>query len=739
MADKTYGRFRVVEPINRGGMAQVYRAVDLESSQEVALKVLLPQVAEEKEYRLRFQHEVQAQEALDHENLVKLFDHGIDEEEPWLAMELVDGPTLKGILSQSKRVPARVAVHVVTEVLRGLEHAHAKGLVHRDVKPSNIMMTSGGKVKLADFGIATAETFTRLTQTGGIIGTPAYMSPEQASGEHADKRTDLFAMGVILYEMLVGRNPFQTDHPAMTLKRVMEADRAPLFELVPSIPAELEAVVDNLMERNVIQRYGDATEVLRDLETARSARIGDYTAEEMQHFVADPQAVAAAMEKAAAQAHFEKGIELYREGQGNPEQAIWELYQAVVIDPTHQQARNSLEVVALGQGYRLEASDNPKVKELRDQLDQDPENANLLVQLAKLYKLEGNYLQVIRCYVRWRKLHAQDPYLANQMNTLIGAENLDVFDRTRSLVARRREPEVTGVIAKPAADLGPGQQPIPGPRVKLPPRPYEQEGGGGAGLKDLLSPQVLMIGGGLFVVALVVRGLVSAGDNQPSLTNPGELAADIQEVTESLDDSPQGPADTATAILSRGGQKIGKRPKQAEAMFQRFIDEYPEHPRFGEAVLGKARALEAQGRRDEALDELYLAIPKMSPKQRIAAWDYRVRILVSQDRIDDAVAELREIRATGDPEAAPRAGFDTASILYRAERHEEALDAVLDLDASHPGWKRQGEARMLQARILVALEREEEAVVMLDEIQSSVSMDSSEYRAAQKLRDEISD
>ena len=742
MADpEVIGPYRIVGRISKGGMAQVYLAEDPAHGRRVALKVLLPQIAEDVEFRLRFRHEVQAHMALKHPNIVELYDHQAEGESLYMAMELVDGVTLKKLLRDATRLPPQAAVHIATEALRGLEAAHLAGVVHRDVKPSNIMIGRDGRVKMADFGIATAETFTRLTLTGNIVGTPAYMSPEQARGEHADKRTDLFAMGVILYECLVGRNPFQSDHPATTLRRVIDTAQTPIFEINPAISPELEAVVDNLMEKNVIRRYGDATEVLRDLETVRSARLGgDFDEAALAQLMADPRGEASRIERAAADGHYRRGIELYKEGQGRPELAIWELYQAVSIDPAHEEARNSLEIISEQRGYRLQASDDADILRLRERLEQEPANANLLVQLAKLYKKEGNFLQVIRCYVKLRKLHNRDRYLETQMNTLVGVDYLEAFDRTRSLVARRQEPPTKGAAPTPdlaAAGGAPGA--IAGPRLRLPPRPHEREGGGEGFLKSLFTPPVIISMGVVIILGLVVRAMLSGSSKPEPLVRPGELALDINDAL--AGGEPQASRSEADALLDRAGQFLAqKRAARAEEMYQRFIDKFPDDPRRGVALLGYVRALEARGEREQALKASYEGLPRVERAADVREIRrFRARILAALGRVDEAVTEYRAVQALNDPAASPRALMDIALLLRGAERGEEALDEVDGLLGFYPRWAGATEARLLKAELLVGMGRGDEALPVLRAVQDATSIDAPEYKRAAKLKKRIED
>ena len=195
--------FELKRLLARGGMAAVWAAVDTRTGRPVALKRILPEVAEDPEFRSRFVHEVQLHSQLKHPNVLELLEFG-SAGELYLSMELIDGGTLRTVLDNLGRLPPELALFVAAETLEGLSCAHERGIVHRDVKPQNVMVTRAGAVKVADFGISKTSQMTRLTQTGSVIGTPAYMSPEQATASGLDARSDLFSVGVMLHESLTG-------------------------------------------------------------------------------------------------------------------------------------------------------------------------------------------------------------------------------------------------------------------------------------------------------------------------------------------------------------------------------------------------------------------------------------------------------------------------------------------------------------------------------------------------------
>lgn len=230
----TFGAYRIVEPLGRGGMASVYKAYEAALDRYVALKVLPAEFLHETTFAERFEREAKVVARLEHPNIIPIFSFGIEGGIPWMAMRLIPGGSLAGPMREGRIDPAR-AVAILGEAANALDYAHAKGVVHRDVKPQNILLDDHGRVYLADFGIAKmVEASSVLTQTGMISGTPQYMAPEQAVAGKVDERCDVYALGIVAYEMLVGRTPFSADTPvAILLKQVSDPIPVPPPDLVP--------------------------------------------------------------------------------------------------------------------------------------------------------------------------------------------------------------------------------------------------------------------------------------------------------------------------------------------------------------------------------------------------------------------------------------------------------------------------------------------------------------------------
>jgi serine/threonine-protein kinase len=259
-------RYEIQQRIGRGGMADVFLARDLLLDRPVAIKVLFPEFAVDPNFVERFRREAQAAANLNHPNIVGVYDWGQYANTYFMAMEYVQGRTLADILRLNKTVTTQQAAEIASEVAAALGFAHRNGVVHRDIKPANILIGSNGQVKVADFGIARAmnsPTESNLTQAGSVMGTATYFSPEQAQGAQPDPRSDLYSLGIVLYEMVCGRPPFSGENPVSIAYKQVHEFPEPLNRLVPDIPKAFEAIVAKLLAKRPDVRYPTA-EALRD-------------------------------------------------------------------------------------------------------------------------------------------------------------------------------------------------------------------------------------------------------------------------------------------------------------------------------------------------------------------------------------------------------------------------------------------------------------------------------------------
>jgi len=266
---KQFGRYEIVAELGRGAMGVVYKARDPQIDRLVAVKTVSmwgQEPEEEKEFRLRFTNEAQAAGRLHHSGIVGVFDVGENPEnrDPYIVLEYVSGETLNKILAREKKLPIATALQLAIEIAEALDYAHAQGVVHRDIKPANILVTKDGHAKIADFGIAKLN-LAHFTLPGRVLGTPAYMAPEQLSGEGADGRSDLFSLGVILYAMATGHSPFQGNSATTVCFKVANREPIAASALDMSLPPQLDEVINKAMAKDPDQRYQRGSDFAADL------------------------------------------------------------------------------------------------------------------------------------------------------------------------------------------------------------------------------------------------------------------------------------------------------------------------------------------------------------------------------------------------------------------------------------------------------------------------------------------
>ena len=267
------GRYRLVEQVGVGGMAIVYRAIDENTGHYVAVKLLRPDLAHDADYVTRFQREAEAASKMTHHNIVNLTDVGMDGDNRFLVMEFVSGRTLKQIIQEKGRLSSRTATQITIRILSALQHAHENGIIHRDIKPQNILVNTEGHVKVADFGIARIANSATLTKGDVVMGSVHYFSPEQASGQPADERSDIYSVGVVLYEMLTGRVPFDGENQVAIAMQHIHNRPTPIEKIAPDVPASLNAVCMKALAKNPIYRYQTAKEMASDLRLVMDGRI----------------------------------------------------------------------------------------------------------------------------------------------------------------------------------------------------------------------------------------------------------------------------------------------------------------------------------------------------------------------------------------------------------------------------------------------------------------------------------
>lgn len=305
---KLDGRYEITELIGVGGMADVYKATDILEDKTVAVKILKTEFADNEEFVRRFRNESKAIAVLSHPNIVKIFDVGFTEKIQFIVMEYIDGITLKEFMEQQGVIKWKDCVHFITQILRALQHAHDRGIVHRDIKPQNIMLFSDGTIKVMDFGIARFAREEGKTISDKAIGSVHYISPEQARGDVTDEKSDIYSVGVMMYEMLCGVKPFDGDNPVSVALMHMQNEAPPLRSVNDSVPEGLEEIVIRAMQKDAPKRYQSASEMIKDIEEFKKNPSivfeYKYLSEKTQYFNAS------AVSKAAESSRNEKSSEI---------------------------------------------------------------------------------------------------------------------------------------------------------------------------------------------------------------------------------------------------------------------------------------------------------------------------------------------------------------------------------------------------------------------------------------------
>lgn len=260
------GRYEVQEIIGVGGMSVVYKAYDNIDDRIVAIKILKEEFLNNEEFKRRFKNESKAIALLSHPNIVKVYDVNFGEKLQYIVMEYIDGITLKEYINKQGAITWNDALFFMTQILHAVQHAHDKGIVHRDIKPQNIILLPNGNIKVTDFGIARFSRSETRTLTENAIGSVHYISPEQAKGEFTDEKADIYSLGVVLYEMLAGTVPFEADSAVSVALMQLQADAKKLTDINPDIPKGLEQICIHAMQKNPLDRYQTATEMLLDIE-----------------------------------------------------------------------------------------------------------------------------------------------------------------------------------------------------------------------------------------------------------------------------------------------------------------------------------------------------------------------------------------------------------------------------------------------------------------------------------------
>jgi eukaryotic-like serine/threonine-protein kinase len=335
------GRYEILDKLGEGAMGVVSRARDRTIGRVVALKMLSADLHGEAELHARFRREVEAIGRLSHPNIVTVYDMGESDGHLYMAMELLEGKDLRTLIEDPADIPLPERLRILIEISLGLGYAHSKGVVHRDIKPANIVVTTAGQVKILDFGLARLGSAGTITRRGVILGTPDYMSPEQATGKQVDPRSDVFSAGSVFYEFLTLEKPFKGKTLHSVLYQILSHEPTPMLTLNPDLPARLAAVVHRMLNKQADRRPDSMDRVAADLESVAALlrRCGTRPG-----FVRSRRAAAAVSLSSEARArvaeHVKKGRAHYEAG--DLQQALTEMRHALKLDPSSEDAAEVL-------------------------------------------------------------------------------------------------------------------------------------------------------------------------------------------------------------------------------------------------------------------------------------------------------------------------------------------------------------------------------------------------------------
>ncbi len=391
-----FENYKIIKEIGTGGMAIIYLAIDKRDGKEVAIKEILPQMIKDVEFVKRFIHETKIMQSLNHPNILPIYDAQLGPEKHYIVMPYLEGGTLKELLEKVKNIPLDFSIYILTQILKALEYAHHKGIIHRDLKPSNVMFSKEGELYLTDFGVARASNLTQLTQTGEILGTPAYMSPEQVLGLKLDYKSDYFSFGVMAYEMLTGFNPFLTDNPITTMKQIVEYYPPQILDLNPSIPAEIEDLVIQLLVKNPEERKISALDGLEIFLNYLQKKEISNLKEKFKEFLQNPKEIIKKYKEEEAIEHKEKAKILLDKNQKTTI-AYWHAFQAFNLNPEDMEAHSIFEKIKASLGEAQKVKD-PIIERLEERWRKNPQNVNVLIQLGKIYKNRKDYINLLKIY-----------------------------------------------------------------------------------------------------------------------------------------------------------------------------------------------------------------------------------------------------------------------------------------------------------------------------------------------------
>jgi serine/threonine protein kinase len=358
---KRVANFEINQLIGSGGMANIYKAMQLSLERPIALKVLHRHLTLNENFITRFEKEAKRAAVLHHENIVAIIDYGCQDGEYFIAMEYIEGQNLKQMMTRMNRLPLEVALLIGREMANGLKYAHGFGLIHRDIKPANIMLSSDGRVMITDFGIAKGHQDMSITDTGQMIGSPAYMSPEQAAGRPIDHRCDLFSLGIVLYEIITGEKPFKGDNYQELVTNIISAQPPPMKNLRVDITPSIENIVRKMLAKDIESRYQDSDILAADLDNEIGHYIIQPSKKLMCEFIKNPIHTTQKLRADRISKHTEKALYFMNQGQGRLADATREFENVLRFDKKNKMAQKYLLQLRTG---KIDENAQPRQKRI---------------------------------------------------------------------------------------------------------------------------------------------------------------------------------------------------------------------------------------------------------------------------------------------------------------------------------------------------------------------------------------
>ena len=416
--------FELGPVLGQGGMATVYKAHFIPTGETVALKLMAGGLNDDAVFLERFRREADATSRLEHDNICRVIAAGQSDGKLFMALELIDGGSVRDLKARfGGTMPTQLATEITVQLLAALAEAHKHGIIHRDLKPANLMLTKSGLLKLVDFGIAKSNNDVTLTATGMLVGTPAYMSPEQVRGDPLDGRSDLFSAGLILHDLLIGKSPFFSDNPATSLMKVMRDEVPAIFDSVFGVDPVLEAAHARLTMKNPAGRYVDAIAAIAAMkpyvEKVRAAH-PRLIAEALDN----PAGIRQVLLREQANAEVARANLLMQRHGGPVPAAALALENAINLDPSLEPARLKLKSISPLLGFQEGVVDDPRIRESVSALEQNPNNPGVLKRLAELHRAKGSLREAAKYLRRYLRLK-EDPAALQQLTTLLYGPNSD--------------------------------------------------------------------------------------------------------------------------------------------------------------------------------------------------------------------------------------------------------------------------------------------------------------------------